>query len=170
MNRCFKHFGTILALCAILVSASGCYSFKNASIPAEARHFRTDIFRSTAQLAPPTLAQDFTDALRNKIVTESRLSFNEDAPDYIFNGNVVGYEVTPESPQADGRSFLNRLTITVEVEFTSELDEKQSWKKRFSQFSNFDADRNLLDVQDELIAEINRLLVDEIFNQAFANW
>lgn len=121
-------------------------------------------------MAPPTLAQDFTDALRNKIVTESRLSFNEDAPDYIFNGNVVGYEVTPESPQADGRSFLNRLTITVEVEFTSELDEKQSWKKRFSQFSNFDADRNLLDVQDELIAEINRLLVDEIFNQAFANW
>lgn len=148
----------------------GCYTFKNASIPKDARYFRIDIFRNTAPLAPATLAQDFTDALRNKIITESQLAFNTEDPDYTFQGTLSGYVVTPESPQADGSAFLNRLTITVEVEFTNMLDETQSWKKRFSQFSNFDSNRNLLDVQDDLITEINRLLVDEIFNQAFANW
>lgn len=164
------HYALVLAFAMLTLCLQGCYTFKNASIPKEAKYFQIDIFRNTAPLAPPTLAQDFTDALRNKIITESQLAFNADEPDYTFQGTVSGYTVTPESPQADGSAFLNRLTITVEVEFTNRKDESQSWKKRFSQFSNFDANRNLLDVQDELITEINRLLVDEIFNQAFANW
>ena len=157
-------------LVIILGMLPGCYTFRNASIPKDAKYFQIDIFRNTAPLAPATLAQNFTDALRNKIITESQLAFNTTSPDYRFSGLVSGYAVTPESPSADGSAFLNRLTITVEVEFTNVRDETQSWKKRFSQFSNFDANRNLLDVQDELIEEINRLLVDEIFNQAFANW
>jgi hypothetical protein len=149
---------------------AGCYTFKNASIPPNASFFYTEMFRNASSLAPPTYAQDFTNALRNKIVTESKLSFNEVTPDYTFKGTVVGYEVTPESPQADGRSILNRLTITVEVDFTNHLDEETSWKRRFSQFSNFGANQNLLDVQDALVEEINRLLVDEIFNASFATW
>jgi len=159
----------ILLLLGVL-SLGSCYTLKNASIPKDARFFQIEIFRNTTALAPATMAQDFTDALRNKIVTESQLAFNEETPDYIFKGTVTGYDVTPESPQANGNAFLNRLTIIVQVEFTNVKDPDASWKKRFSQFSNFDANRNLLDVQDALISEINRLLVDEIFNDAFANW
>ena len=166
-NHFYIHLSWVLVL---LLTTAGCYTFKNASIPGEAKYFQIEIFRNAAALSPATMAQDFTDALRNKIVTESRLSFNDQQPDYIFKGAVTGFAVTPESPQADGSSFLNRLTITVEVDFTNKLNEEQSWKKRFSQFSNFNADTNLLDVQDQLIEEINRLLVDEIFNEAFANW
>ena len=161
---------SISFLLMFMVASPGCYTFKNASIPSEAKYFQIEIFRNAAALSPATMAQDFTDALRNKIVTESRLSFNDQQPDYIFKGAVTGFAVTSESPQADGSSFLNRLTISVEVDFTNNLDEEQSWKKRFSQFSNFNSDTNLLDVQDQLIEEINRLLVDEIFNEAFANW
>ena len=149
---------------------AGCYTFKNASIPPNASFFYIETFRNSTTLAPPTFAQDFTNALRNKIVTDSKLSFNEENPDYTFKGTVTGYEVTPESPQADGRTILSRLTITIEVDFTNHLDKESSWKRRFSQFSNFGATQNLLDVQDQLVEEINRLLVDEIFNASFATW
>jgi hypothetical protein len=47
-----------------------------------------------------------------------------------------------------------------------------SWptEKSFSHFAEFPNDTDLLTVQDQLITDITRQLLEDIFNAAFNNW
>ncbi|MEK7256084.1 MAG: LPS assembly lipoprotein LptE, partial [Bacteroidota bacterium] len=80
------------------------------------------------------------------------------------------FDVTAEAPKAGETIGFNRLTISVNVRFVNHKNEKANWNQQFSFFDNFDASQNLLDVQEQLVDNISRELVERIFNKAFTNW
>ena len=128
-----------------------CYSLSGISIDPNASTYYVEQFDLTADQAPPTLALTFTEALRDRIRTQTPLKADEESPDVGFSGAVVGWEVTSEAPQPGETTAFNRLTITVAVEYEDAIDGSRSWRKRFPFFSNFSSTENLLDVQDVLI-------------------
>ena len=150
--------------------SSGCYSLSGISIDPNAQSYYVEQFDLLADDAPPTLPQSFTEALRDRIRTQTPLKANEDEPDIKFSGSVVGWEVTSEAPQPGETTAFNRLTITVAVEYEDAIDNSRNWRKRFPFFSNFSSTENLLDVQDVLIDEITEQLIEDVFNAAFTNW
>ena len=149
---------------------SGCYSLSGIAISPETESYYVAPFENRALNAVPTLAQQFTEQLKDKITRQSRLLYDDTNPDVSFSGVITNYDVTPEAPQAGETTAVNRLTITVSVEFENANDEKANWKKSFSFSEVFAGDENLLDVQDDLIAVINRQLTEDIFNAAFNKW
>lgn len=153
-----------------LLCESGCYSFKGTSIPPDVTTFYINLFDIQVPEATPTLARDFSEKLRDKIRRESRLSYTDDNPDVEFKGAITDFRVTMEAPKAGEVISYNKLTITVMVEFLNSGDEKANWKQQFSYYDFFQPDQNLIDVQDVLIENILKEIIDQIFNRAFTNW
>jgi len=161
---------SILFLTLLLVSQSSCYSFKGISIDPNIKTFYITIFDNLSNDSPPTLGQDFTEVLRDKIRNESRLNLKDTDPDIDFTGSISSFRVSAEAPEPGETTSFNRLTITVSVDYVNNRNEDNKWKRSFSYFANFNANQNLLDVQDQLINTINEQIVEDIFNFAFTDW
>ena len=151
---------------------TGCYSLKGVSIAPETKTFSVALFTNNAGGAPPTLAQNFTEKLKDKIRNNTRLSLVQtDAADLQFSGQVSGYDVIAQSPQPGQTDAFNQLRITFYVEMLDTKNEKSSWKQSFSFQSNFPGNSQVLQYQDELIKTISTKILDDIFNKAFTeNW
>lgn len=161
-------FCLLLSVCCLL--STGCYSFRGTSIPPSVNTFYVESFEDQTTGAAPTLAQDFTILLTDKIRSESRLQPTETDPDIEFKGTVTRFQVTAEAPQPDEQVSFNNLNIEVYIEYSEKDNEDAAWQKSFPFFRPFPADVTLLEVQDQLIQEISEQIVEDIFNKAFTNW
>lgn len=160
----------IIYLLFTLAAFQGCYSLSGVSIGPDVNTYFVMQFRSNAANAPPTLEQTLTEALKEKIRTESRLVLDEIDPDVDFSGTVVDYRVTSEAPQPGELTAINRLTINVAVEYTNHREEGKNWRSNFSFFFDFPSSQDLASVQNEAIQAITNQLVEDIFNKAFTDW
>jgi hypothetical protein len=116
------------------------------------------------------LAQTFTDKLKSKFQTEANLRMVPTQGDLHFSGAIVGYTFTSEAPVAGATSGLNKLTITVRVEYLNAKDEKDKWTENFSRYAQFSSSEDIVSVESRLIDEINRQLVDDVFQKALVKW
>jgi hypothetical protein len=147
------------------------YSFSGASIPPEAKTVSIIYFVNNASLAPPTLSQTFTEALRDKISTQTRLALVKNGGDLNFEGSITGYATQPIAIQSGiDQAAMNRLTITVNVKYTCSFDEKKNFEQSFSRFADYPSNLSLSSQEDQLISTINTQLVQDIFNKALNNW
>ena len=165
-------FLIILIFVGFSISFSSCffYSFKGTSIPAEVDTYFVERFDVRASNAIPTLGQTLSEALKDKIRSESNLKQTETDPHIEFKGVVTDFYVSSEAPQAGETTAFNRLTITLSVEYIYTQDEEKNWKENFRSFSDFGSNVNLIDVQDELIDAIQEEMIEKIFNKAFNDW
>lgn len=152
------------------MSGCGIYSFTGASISPEVKSVSIDLFPSYAALAPPNLAQLFTETLRDKFVSLTNLDLITRNGDIRFKGSITNYRTNPVAIQGNEQAAKNRLTITVAVEYTDTKNPDASFEKSFSRFADFDSNRNLADVEQDLIVEINDQIVQDIFNESVVNW
>jgi len=162
----------ILMLLA-LVSTSGCYTLNGISVDPEIETFFVRTFENIAPNAPPTIAIDFTERLKDKIRSETRLRLVNQNPHVELGGKVVDYRVIPIAPRPGEETVaLNRLEMTVSVYYKNNVKEKAGWpaEKRFSHFAEFSSTADLFTVQDELIRQISNQFLDDIFNAAFNDW
>lgn len=147
----------------------GVYSFTGASIEGKTINFHT--FENRARNVVPSLTATLTDKIRNRILSQTGLApTNSEEADYDLSGTISAYEVTVTGVQNTQTASLNRLTITVQVDFKNRKNPKSSFKQSFSRFSDFAATQALQNVENQLIEEIGRQLADDIFNKAFVNW
>lgn len=160
---------SVLLFQGCMIRGNG-YSFQGISIPPDVNTFYIELFENQAPSSTPTLPRDLTERLKDKIRTESRLKYNDEEPDVEFTGAITDFRISAEAPKAGEQIGFNKLTISVQVNFVNNKDEKANWKQQFSFEDFFGANDNLLDVQETLIENISKELVDRIFNRAFTNW
>lgn len=159
----------------ILITLSGCtgcksgYSFQGGSI-GDAKTVSVKVFPNNAPLVQPTLSQAFTEALRDIFISQSKLKLANDNGDFHLEGAITGYSVAPVAITGNQSAALNRLTISVSVRFTNRLDETKSFDQSFSRFADWQSSIPLASVEQELISDINKQLVQDVFNKAVINW
>lgn len=152
---------------------TSCYSFKGISIPPTISTFYVDQFQNSAFNAPPDIGVTFSEELRDIVLQNSRLSYNETTPNIEFQGSIRSFSVSSVAPQETDAGFgsaLNRLLISVDVDYLNNLDEEDNWSQSFSFFQDFESTQDLSDVQDDLIQAIFEQITQDIFNKAFTNW
>jgi hypothetical protein len=163
-------FRILIFILALL--CSGCYTFKGISIDPDINTYFVQTFETSAPNAPPTLALEFTERLKDKIRAETRLQLLNNNPDVEFSGRVTGFTVTPVAPKPGEVVALNQLKVTVSVRYMNNKNESKSWKseRTKSHFAEFSNTEDLLTVQDQLIKTILDQLLEDVFNEAFNDW
>ena len=175
MNKFFyRLIFPALMVCALLQSGcifmKGGYSLSGASIPEAAKTFSVAYFPNNAPMVSPTLSTMLTEALKDKFSRQTKLQLVEEGGDFAFEGEITGYASTTASVSSDDYALLNRLTITVRVKFTNAVDPNASFTQTFSQFTEYDSQQLLTDIQSSLDEEIVNQLVTDIFMASASNW
>ena len=159
-----------IILASILLTSCGIYSFTGASIPIEAKTVSVSYFTSTAANSPSSLNQTITEGLKDLFLSQTNLSLTETEGDLIFSGEITKYHIIPMAIQANETAGQNRLTIIVKVMYQNSYDSKQNFESNFSRYRDFNSTKNLADVEDILIEEITKDLLEDVYNKAFVNW
>ncbi|GAB4341827.1 MAG: hypothetical protein OHK0038_21590 [Flammeovirgaceae bacterium] len=148
------------------------FTFTGANIPPEVKTFSIENFGNDASMGPANLELRFTEDLRSYFQKNTSLKLINETGDYQFAGKILKYEVSPVAAGAGAlqSAELNRLTITIELQFTNNFDNKKSFKQTFSNYRDFPASQNVQDVEAELIPQIFEQIIFEIFNKTVADW
>lgn len=161
---------TALILVSIIYSCKVSYSFTGANLSPEIKTFSVYNFPNRARLINPTLSQNFTEELREKLTRQTSLNELSEDGDIEFEGQITGYEFRPMSIQKDDLSAQTRLTVTIKVKFTNHKEPEQDFEKTFSAYEDYDSSLSISSVEDELLEAIIEKLCDDIFNSTIANW
>lgn len=165
----------IICLClmvgAVLAACSISYKFNGASIDyTKIKTITIKDFPNQAPLVYPPLSQEFTEALKDIYIRQTRLQMVSDNGDLDLEGEITGYELTPMAVKEDAWSSQTKLTITIRVRYSNQANPDEDFEQSFSAYREFDSTQMLQDVQDELCAEIIEELTDQIYNATVANW
>ncbi len=164
-----KFVGGIVLL--LLYSCGGMkYGFKGMSIPPEAKTVSVAYFKNNAAMTSPVESQKFTEKLRDMVSAQTNLALTTQNGDLQFEGFISGYSVTPVAIQSTDQAAANRLTITVNVKYTNKFEAVKNFDQIFTRFADYPASKNLPEVENGLLEEINRQLTEDVFNKAFNNW
>ena len=159
------------ALFLIGTTGSSCniYKFRDISIPDSIKTVKVNFIENRAPYVNPQLSPRLTDKLRQKIVSQTRLSqTNNDNADWDIKGYISNY-TSSTSGISQQQVATNRLTVTVHITLN---DQKANKTQEYDVSRNFEyaASQSLNQAEAEKAEEIIRDLTDDIFNRIFSNW
>ena len=160
--------GILLGGCSIS------YQFSGTSIDyTQVRSISIKDFPNMAPLVYGPLAQRFTDELKDKFVRQTKLQLLPENGTLDLEGEITGYEVTPQAVREDANralAALTRLTVTVRVRYTNRVNPDKDFEQSFSSYKEFENSRTIDQVQEQLCREIIDDLVNQIYNATVADW
>ena len=146
------------------------FSFNSGSLSPDIKTFSVKDFQNRATIVNPSLSLDFTEGLKDKFLSQTRLELVEDNGDLQLEGNITGYSTSPVNIQGNETAAQNRLTITVKVKFTNNLDPSQNFDQSFTAYEDYDSSQSLDQVESSLVPDIIEKITDDVFNKSVANW
>ena len=156
-----------------LLTCSACsvqMTMRGSSVPENVQTASVQLFQNRAPLINPLLSQTFTESMKDRITSESRLIINDEMGDVDFSGEITGYDLRPMAIQANPVSAETRMTISVRVRFRNFKNPQQNWESSFSAFSDFESSQNITAIEEQLVRDIVDQLTENIFNRAFSDW
>ncbi|WP_299162300.1 LptE family protein [uncultured Tenacibaculum sp.] len=154
----------------IIVISCGAYSFTGGDT-GNAKTIQVDFFPNQAPLIEPTLSQKFTQELQDLFTRQTNLTLVSSGGDLHFSGEITDYRITPMSANANQTAAQNRLTISVNVNYINNLDEKKNFEKRFSFYYDYGATEQLTGgILDTALKDILERLTQDIFNASVGKW
>jgi len=165
-----KNIVTISVFLAIVAYSCGSIRFdmKGASF-GNAKTCQVVYFENRADIVEPRLAAQMTDALKDKIQSNSPLRLVNSNADVTFECEITGYSTQSGQITAQNKAETDRLTITVKVKFTNMLDSEESYDKSFSRFSEATGGMDTA-AEARAVEAIIPEIMEDIYNEAFAKW
>lgn len=179
MRLVSKKIGVFMLMLSALFlqGCAGGYSFTGVTIDPSVQTISIQNFFNDTGSGPPNLMQNFTERLRDYYIRNTNLALVDSDGDLQLEGSIVGWQLTPVAPTASGgentmdRAGLQRLTITVKVDFIHTQDETMNFSRNFSFYDDYDPDATDLPSEEpRLIDTIFEAVVFDIFNSTVANW
>jgi hypothetical protein len=164
----------LIAVLAFLMP--GCYTLKSTSIPQDLKTVNVAFFENNAPLVVSNLSLTFTEALKARIRTTTRLSVitsEGDVNTAYMSGAITDYRSVPVSIQAPNTNAppiagAQALTLTIRVKFDYAAGKEISFDQSFSKSVNYSG--NLASQEQALLQTLTNQIIDDIFNKAFNNW
>ena len=160
-------------LCLLLFTNSECrvsYGLRDVSIPDSIKTVKVNFIDNKARYINPQLSPTLTDRLRQKIVSQTRLTqTNSDNADWEISGFVSDYSVST-SGISQQQSTINRLNVSVHITLLNRKGGNESKEYDVSHSFDFSASLTLQAAEAQLADRIVRDMTDEIFNHIFSNW
>lgn len=168
-----KFFGTLCVVVMLMTACSVSYKFNGSSIDytkVKTIAFETFPNRSAGFVWGP-MESMFNTALQDIYLQQTRLQQVKRDGDLQISGEITNYDAYNKGVGADGYSTMAELRMTVRVNFVNRVNPQENFEsKQFSSSREYDASQQLASVQDELVNQMIKDIVDQIFNATVANW
>jgi hypothetical protein len=113
----------------------------------------------------------FNTQLQDTYMQQTRLQQVNRNGDLTLSGEITNYDAINKGVGSDGYSTMAELRMTVKVNFTSKSNPTENFENRtFTASREYDSSNQLSAVQDELVTQMIKEIVDQIFNATVANW
>jgi hypothetical protein len=166
--------GESLLFAVLLLVLSGCsisYKFNGANINYQTTHSVSIAdLPNNAAMVNPTLSSNLSESLRDLFQRQTRLQVLRKGGDLEIEGEITGYDLSQGAISTDSYASESKLTITVMIHFTNNINPEESFDKSYSASQTFDASRLLTDVQDDLCTIIIKEITENIYNDTVAKW
>ena len=155
----------------LLTSCSISFKMNGANINYQTTHtISIADFPNNAPLVNPTLSNALSEGIRDLFQRQTRLQMLRKGGDLEIEGEITGYTVTQGAISADGYASESKLTITISVHFTNNVNPEDSFDKTYTSYQTFNSNMLLTDVQDELCTAMITEFAENIFNDTVARW
>ena len=171
LYRRLKQYGLMLVLFMVTLFMSSCYTFNGASIDyTKTKTIQIADFpiRSTYVWGP--MANIFNMALKDQYADHTKLMQVKRNGDLKLDGEITRYEQRNKSVSSEGYSAQTELTMTVNVRFTNNKDHTKDFERQFSSSTTYETTQSLNSVQEELVTQMTKDIIDQIFNATVADW
>ena len=167
-----KRVFAIISLVVVFQACTISYKFNGAALNYDIyKTISISQFPIRAALVYPPLQQTFENQLTDMITRQTRLQVIDSGnTDLRIEGEITGYNLSPQAVNENAYASQPRLTVTVRVKYTDNKQDGQDVDQSFSAYRDFSSDQLLTDVQDELCSEICKELAELIFNATLGNW
>ena len=112
----------------------------------------------------------FNNTLRDRFADRTKLELVRRNGDLKLEGEITNYTQRNKSVSADGFSAQTELAITVHARFTNKTNHKEDFDQTFTATSTYPTTSSLSSVQEELVDQMTKDLVDQIFKACVAQW
>lgn len=159
---------SVLVIGSLCLTSCGVYRFTDASVPDSIRTVKVNFIENRASYINPQLSPRLTDKVRQKIVSQTRLTQTNNNPDWEISGVITQYSFIT-SAIAGQQSANNRLSVSLQLTiYDRKTDESR--KVDVSRSFEFKGSLTVQAAEASLGDELIRTLADDIFNKVFSNW
>ena len=112
----------------------------------------------------------FNNELQDTYMRQTKLRQVRRGGDLQLSGEIVEYSQINKSVSASGYSSQVQLKMTVNVRFVNNKKHTDDFEQRFTATADYDSSQQLNAVQEELVTQMVKDIVDQIYNATVANW
>lgn len=176
-----------MRLCLLLIMSvllTACWpssvSFKDSgSMDPRWKNYIVKSFEMSAPNAPLSYGARLTEDVKTGIQNNTRLKLLsvEDSCQLILEGKVLNYSIAPAAMQVGDVAAKNRMTVSAEITIFINVPhvegqplQEDKMIVRSTRFVDYDADKDQNAVENQLIEEVNKQIVQDVINKLFSNW
>lgn len=157
---------------AVLLAGCGYYSFTGATIPSSLNTVAIPLVEDNSLSTVTGLDEQMTQLLVQRFVNQTRLSLeqNEADADAVVSARIQRYQNAPTSVGGDEVATRNRVTVTVAVVYTDQVNDEVLLERTFTGFEEYDPVEDGLDGERAAAEAALQNIADDIFTAATSNW
>jgi hypothetical protein len=166
----WRNWINLFVIVLVVFGLASCYSFKGASLDANLKTIQVSNIRMETAGGPANLSLEINEKLKEYFQRNTSLKINNNNPDLLIEGSIIGYELTPQAPTGDDKAGLNRITLRVQFRLTNRLDEDKNFEQEFSFYQDFPQSQTLTQVEKALIPKLVDQIILDLFNKIAGDW
>ena len=112
----------------------------------------------------------FNNELQDTYMKQTKLRQVNRGGDLQLAGEIVEYSQINKGISADGYSSQTQLKMSVNVRFVNNKKHTDDFERLFTATTEYDSSQQLVTVQEELVQQMIKDIVDQIYNATVANW
>ena len=169
-----KRLKLILLACLLVLLASCSfkgYKFNGASVDySKTKTIQIADFPIRSSYVWGPMGPLFNNRLKDQFADHTKLIQVKRNGDMKIEGELTQYTQCNKAVTCEGASAQTELSMTVNVRFTNTKNHAEDFEKQFTATASYETTRSLNSVQEELVMQMTKDLVDQIFNATVANW
>ena len=169
-----KRLKLILLACLLVLLASCSfkgYKFNGASVDySKTKTIQIADFPIRSSYVWGPMGPLFNNRLKDQFADHTKLIQVKRNGDMKIEGEITQYTQRNKAVTSEGTSAQTELSMTVNVRFTNTKNHAEDFEKQFTATASYETTRSLNSVQEELVMQMTKDIVDQIFNATVANW
>ncbi|MEP7146065.1 MAG: LPS assembly lipoprotein LptE [bacterium] len=158
-------------MCSTIIFSCGVYGFRGNNPPAGINSIAIPAFQDISGFSAPTLADDFTQRLKNKIIGDGTFRVaDKNTADGILRCTVSSVRDEAVVISSGENVARRKITITLTVIFENLKSQKKIWEKNFENYGEYDSSNETFSRRTEGISIAVERISEDILIDLTSNW